>query len=229
MKEYRLIVHEQVKSPVAEAYRTLRTNIQYSKIDGDLKTLLFTSAGPGEGKSTTAANTGIALAQLGKQVLILDCDLRKPAQYRIFQTENRGLTQALVEEIPPAELIQPTAVANLFLLTSGPIPPNPSELLGSKRMLEIIQSLKSQYDYLLFDTPPVLAVTDACVLASRVDGVILVIARGMVKPEIGRQAMELIVNAHGKLLGTIINRVEITQEYAYYHYYYGNEKLRTKQ
>jgi len=229
MKEYRLIVQERIKSPLAEAYRTLRTNIQYSKIDGDLKTLLFTSAGPGEGKTTSAANTAIALAQLGKRVLILDCDLRKPAQYRVFQKENRGLTQALVEEISLAELIQPTEVANLFLLTSGPIPPNPSELLGSKRMLETILALKPLYDYLIFDAPPVLAVTDACVLASRVDGVILVIARGMVKPEIGRQALELIANANGKLLGIIINRVEITQEYAYYHYYYSNEKLKAKQ
>ncbi len=224
MKEYRLIIHENIKSPVAEAYRTLRTNIQYSKIDGDLKTLLFTSAGPGEGKSTSAANTAVAMAQSGKRVLILDCDLRKPVQYRIFRKENRGLTQALVEEIPPEELVQSTEVNNLSLLTSGPVPPNPSELLGSKRMMEIMLALKSQYDYLIFDAPPVLAVTDACVLASRVDGVIMVIARGMVKPEIGLQAQELILNARGKLLGIIINRVEITRDYAYYHYYYDNEK-----
>lgn len=223
MKKYQLIVQEQIKSPIAEAYRTLRTNIMYSKIDGELKTLLFASAGPDEGKTTSANNTAVALAQLGKEVLIVDCDLRKPSQHQFFQKENRGLTNVLVEEIPVGELIQPTGVNHLFVLTSGPIPPNPSELLGSNRMLEIIATLKSQFDYLIFDTPPVLAVTDACVLASRVDGVILVIRKGMVRPEIGRQVQELILKAQGKLLGIVLNRIDNYPEYSYYHYYYGGE------
>lgn len=219
----RLIVHEQAKSPIAEAYRTLRTNIQFSKTVGELKTIMFTSSGPGEGKSTTIANTAVALAQSGKQVILMDCDLRKPVLHKIFDKQNRGLTNILVEDVSPDDFLQDTQVKNLRVLTSGPIPPNPSELLGSQKMQELLDYLKTQADYLIIDVPPVIAVTDACVLASKVDGITLVVDYGTVRPEIAQQAKEYLIKAQGNILGVILNRVEIEEEDAYYYYYYGSD------
>lgn len=219
----KLIVHEDAKSPIAEAYRTLRTNIQFSKTDGELKTIMFTSSGPGEGKSTTIANTAVALAQSGKKVILMDCDLRKPVQHKIFGKKNRGLTNILVEELPANEFIQDTQVENLRVLTSGPIPPNPSELLGSRKMQELIDELKTQVDYLIIDAPPVIAVTDACVLAAKVDGITLVVNSGSIRPEMAKKAKDLLLKANGHLLGVVLNRVEIDEEHAYYYYYYGSD------
>ncbi|HWR45847.1 CpsD/CapB family tyrosine-protein kinase [Sporomusa sp.] len=223
-----LIVHEDAKSPIAEAYRTMRTNIQFAKVDSDLRVIMFTSAGPGEGKSTTTANTAVAMAQSGKKVIIVDCDLRKPVQHKIFGKKNRGVTNILVEERPVADLIQDTDIDNLQVLTSGPIPPNPSELLGSARMREIIDSLKELADIVIIDAPPTVAVTDACVLASSVDGILLVLGAGEVRPEMAQKAKELLTKANGHILGVILNRVEIEEEHAYYYYYYGNEKKIAK-
>ncbi|MBU2699063.1 capsular exopolysaccharide synthesis family protein [Sporomusaceae bacterium BoRhaA] len=226
-QHYQLIVQQDAKSPIAEAYRTLRTNIQFAKIDGELKTLMFTSAGPGEGKSTTAANTAIALAQSGKKVIVVDCDLRKPVQHQIFNRSKRGVTNFLVEDLVVTNLIQDTGIENLRVLTSGPIPPNPSELLGAARMQELLEALQAQSDYLIIDVPPVVAVTDACVLASKVDGILLVLDSSAVHPpEMAQRAKELLTNANGHLLGVILNRVEIEEEHAYYYYYYGNEKKK---
>lgn len=223
-----LIVQEQPKSPIAEAYRTLRTNIQFSKIDGELKVIMFTSSGPGEGKSTTIANTAVAMAQSGKEVVLVDCDLRKPVQHRIFGLPNRGLTNILVEEILAVDLLQQTSVDHLRLLSSGPIPPNPSELLESAMIRDVIQQLKEAADYVLIDVPPAVAVTDASVLASRVDGVIMVLSAGMARPEMAQKAKEMIQNAQGHLLGVVLNRVEIEKEHAYYYYYYGSGDHKKK-
>lgn len=219
----RLIVQEQAKSPIAEAYRTLRTNIQFSKSDGELKTIMFTSSGPGEGKSTTTSNTAVAMAQSGKRVILIDCDLRKPVQHKIFAKRNKGVTNALVEEIDPLKLLQETEVDNLLLLPSGPIPPNPSELLGAARMQQIIECLKEHCDLLIIDAPPVVAVTDASVLAAKVDGIALVVNAGSNRPEMVQKAKELLVKAKGHILGVVLNRVEIEEEHAYYYYYYGDE------
>ncbi|CUH94477.1 hypothetical protein P22_0543 [Propionispora sp. 2/2-37] len=222
--EQKLVVHEDAKSPIAEAYRTLRTNMQFAKLDGELKVIMFTSAGPDEGKSTTAANTAVALAQSGKSVLIVDCDLRKPVQYRIFAKKNRGVTDILIEEnITAAQLIVDTTIPNLRVLPSGPIPPNPSELLGSQSMTKLLEELKQTADVIIIDAPPAIAVTDACVLASKVDGVILVLGAGLVRPDMARKAKELLIKAQGEILGVIMNRVEVEAEHAYYYYYYGNE------
>lgn len=221
-----LIVHDQPKSPIAEAFRTLRTNIQFAKIDGDLRCIMFTSAGPGEGKSTTVANTAVALAQSGKNVILMDCDLRKPVQHKIFGKRNRGVTNFLVEESDIAELIQDIDIDNLRLVASGPIPPNPSELLGSERMQELIAALKDECDILIIDAPPTIAVTDASVLASKVDGIILVIGAGTIRPDMAKKAKELLLSAHGHILGAVLNRVEIEEEHTYYYYYYGGEKKK---
>lgn len=223
MGKRKLIVQEDAKSPIAEAFRTLRTNIQFAKGEGELKTIMFTSTGPGEGKSTVAANTAVALAQAGRKVIIMDCDLRKPVQHKTFGKRNKGVTNIIVEDLEPAALLQETEIENLYVLPSGPIPPNPSELLSTRKLQEIIEELKKQVDYLIIDAPPVIAVTDACVLASKVDGINLVISEGMVRPEMAQKAKDLLLKAQGHILGVILNRVEIDQEHAYYYYYYGSE------
>lgn len=223
-----LIVHDQPKSPIAEAFRTLRTNIQYAKVDVDLKTLLFTSAGPGEGKSTVTANSAVALAQTGKRVVLVDCDLRKPVQHHIFNLNKKGLTNCLVGESPVSELLQDTEVEGLRILTSGPIPPNPAELLGSARMERILAELREETDYLILDCPPVIAVTDACVLARKADGILLVLDADQIRPEMAQKAKELLENAQGKILGAILNRVEVEKEHSYYYYYYGDKKSGRK-
>lgn len=223
-----LIVHQEAKSPIAEAYRTLRTNIQFVKAGEEVKTVMLTSAGPGEGKSTTAANLAVAMAQSGKKVVIIDCDLRKPVQHRIFGKMNKGLTNYLVESMEPGSLLVETEVESLYLLPSGPIPPNPSELLSSVKMLELLNYCKTQFDFIVIDAPPVVAVTDACVLASKVDGVILVLGAGQVRPEMAQKAKELVARANGHILGVILNRVEIDADHAYYYYYYGSEAKLAK-
>ena len=221
--QHTLIVHEDAKSPVAEAYRVIRTNLQFCQTDSSLHTLIFTSAGPGEDKSTTIANTAVALAQTGKKVLLVDCDLRKPVQHHIFKKNKAGVTNHLAEGTLLTELFQESGVPNLTLLTSGPVPPNPSELLGSEKMKQLLAQLREEYDYVLIDAPPVIAVTDAAVLASKVDGVVLVLDSGNVRPEMAQQAQKLIQAANGKLLGAILNKVEIDEEHSYYYYYYGKE------
>ena len=219
----RIIVQEQSKSPITEAYRTIRTNLQFSKTVGELKSILFTSTGPEEGKSTTIANMAVILAQAGKKVIVLDCDLRKSVQHLIFGKKNRGLTNYLVEEVSVEELLQDTDIKNLRILTSGPIPPNPSELLGSDKMQDLLDYLKTQADYLIIDVPPVLAVTDACVLASKADGIILVVNSGTIRREMAQKAKELLIKAKGHVLGVILNRVEIEEDEAFYYYYYGSD------
>ncbi len=221
-----LIVRNQKLSPVSEAFRTLRTNLLFSKIDSSLQSLIITSAGPQEGKSTVVANTGAVLAESGKKVIIVDCDLRKPTQHRIFGLKERGLTNYMVERTSIDELLQSTGIENLQVLTSGPVPSNPSELLVSSRMADLLVYLQSCFDFILMDTPPIIAVTDACVLASRVEGVALVVRAGFTRPEMVRQAKDSIARANGKLLGVILNRVEIEGQYSNYYYYYGTDKRR---
>lgn len=222
MNHPQLIVHEKFKSPIAEAYRTLRTNLQFTVVDGMHKSLLFTSAGPGEGKSTTAANTAISLAQNGKKVILMDCDLRKPVQHTFFGLSPRGVTNILAENVPAATLLQETMVPNLKILAAGPIPPNPLELLDSAKMDRLIEVLKQESDYLIFDAPPLLAVTDAGVIASKVDGVVMVISIRAVRPEAALRAKEQLARARGNLIGVVLNKVEVNKREIYYHYYYQN-------
>lgn len=213
-----LVVQEKPNSQISEAYRMLRTNILFSKVDGDLKTILFTSSGPGEGKSVSAANTALAISQSGKKVILLDCDLRKPVQHLMFGRGVKGLTNVLFGEMPIQDAIQETEQKNLYLVTSGPLPPNPSEILGSSKMDRLLNSLKAQADYLIIDSPPVLTVSDTCVLASKTDGVILVLGAGIVRPEMAQQSKEALERAQGSLLGVMINRIKLEQD-SYYGYY----------
>lgn len=209
------------KSPTAEAYRILRTNIQFSSLDNPPRTLLVTSSNPSEGKSTTLANLAVVMAQQGQRVVVVDTDLRRPTQHRLFQVPNNvGLTNALLHEHPTADgYLQPTPVENLEVLTTGPLPPNPAELLGSVRFHALIENLKQHADVVLFDSPPALAVTDATILARLVDGVVLVVDAGMTRRQWAANAKEALDKAGVHILGVALNRLR-PQSSGYYYYYY---------
>ena len=214
-----LITMVDSKSPISEQYRTIRTNIQYSTVDKNVRTLMVTSSGPGEGKSTTVANLAVTFAQQGKKVLLVDADMRKPTVHYTFnQTNTFGLTSVLTKQIPLEEAISETSVENLFVLTSGPIPPNPSELLSSKSMEQIFQTSEKLFDIILFDTPPLLAVTDAQILSNRCEGTVLVVYSGKTEKEQMIKAKELLDTAQSKLLGVVVNHKKI-QDTNYYYYY----------
>lgn len=231
----RLVTHFAPKSPVSEAYRTFRTNIQYSRLDSNLKTLLVTSPGPGEGKSTTVANLAITMAQMGSRVLLVDADLRRPVLHSIFGVDrHNGLTNVLVGRSLVEEVVQSTEIENLSLMPCGTLPPNPSELLGSNAMRQLIADLKERYDMVLFDSPPVIAVTDAAVLGSRLDGLILVLKSAQTDRHAAFRAQELLKGVKTPVLGALLNGVRMESLYGsyyyYYHYYYygrdGDKKRR---
>ena len=214
-----LITMVDPKSPISEQYRTIRTNIQYSTVDKNVKTLMVTSSGPGEGKSTTVANLAVTFAQQGKKVLLVDADMRKPTVHYTFnQTNTFGMTSVLTKQVSLEEAISETSVENLYVLTSGPIPPNPSELLSSKSMEQIFQTSENLFDIVLFDTPPLLAVTDAQILANRCDGTVLVVYSGKTEKDQLLKAKELLDSAQSKLLGVVVNNKKI-QDTNYYYYY----------
>ena len=165
---YDVISQSNPRSAVAESYRTLRTNLGFAALDEPCRSILVTSAGPGDGKSTTASNLAVVLAQAGNQVMLVDCDLRKPMQHKIFGLENhRGLANCLLQNLPPEELAHQGTIENLTVLTSGPIPPNPAEILSSQRVHTLWTLLMDRYDYVVIDSPPVLAVTDTLLLAGQ--------------------------------------------------------------
>lgn len=217
-----LITKINPKSPISEQYRTVRTNIQFSSIDKDLKSILVTSSGPEEGKSTVTANLAVAYAQQGKRILLVDADLRKPTAHYTFRLNNLvGLSNVLVGENVLEEAADQTEIESLDVLTSGPIPPNPAELLGSRRMEALLKEALLSYDMVIFDTPPVIAVTDAQILANLVDGSILVVRSGKTEIEPAQRAKEALEPAKAKLLGTVLNgRVKSA---ANYYYYYGTK------
>ncbi|MEH7356279.1 CpsD/CapB family tyrosine-protein kinase [Neobacillus drentensis] len=214
-----LITMVDPKSPISEQYRTIRTNIQYSTVDKNVRTLMVTSSGPGEGKSTTVANLAVTFAQQGKKVLLVDADMRKPTVHYTFnQTNTFGMTSVLTKQVSLEEAISETSVENLYVLTSGPIPPNPSELLSSKSMEQLFQTSENLFDIVLFDTPPLLAVTDAQILANRCDGTVLVVYSGKTEKDQLLKAKELLDSAQSKLLGVVVNNKKI-QDTNYYYYY----------
>ena len=226
-----LITFHTPKSPVAEAYRVLRTNIQFSGLDKPIKTLLVTSAGPSEGKSLTVSNLGVAFAQSGLKVVIIDCDMRKPKQHKYFEINNEnGLSNILIGKLSLTDGLYDVGIEGLKLITTGPIPPNPSELLGSQRMKDFIEELSGMFDMVLVDTPPVVPVTDAALMAANMDGVLLVVASGQAKIEMTQKAKELLLNVNARIIGTVLNLVDVDGEDYYYYYYYGGEggKNRSK-
>ncbi|GHH97714.1 CpsD/CapB family tyrosine-protein kinase [Neobacillus kokaensis] len=218
-KAVSLITNFNTRSPITEQYRLIRNNLHFSSVDKDIKTIVITSPDPSEGKSTTSANLSIILAQQGKKVLLVDTDLRKPTVHFAFKVSNiYGLTNILTKDINLEQAITKTYVANLDLLTSGPLPPNPSELLNSNAMELIIEDLKGLYDYVIFDTPPILVVTDSQVMASKCDGVVMVIASGKTKKDRAMKAKDFLEKANSLLLGVVVNGVDYKQKDYYGHY-----------
>ena len=213
-----LITVSQPRSPVSEAYRTLRTSIQFLGLDRDLKTIMITSAGPNEGKSTTLANLAVTFAEAGREVIAVDCDLRRPTLHRLFDVPNdRGLSKAISEEVPLSEVLVSTTIPHLRLLPSGLVPPNPSEVLGSQRMNRVIEGLRALADIILFDAPPTIAVTDAAVLGVKVDGVLLVVSAGKTKRDHAVRAKSLLEKVNAKVLGVVLNNVKF--DGSLYQYY----------
>jgi capsular exopolysaccharide synthesis family protein len=231
-----LITHFAPKSPVSEAYRALRTNIQFSNLDDPPGSLLVTSAGPGEGKSTTAANLAIAFSQMGSKTVILDTDFRRPILHSIFGAkQDPGVTNHLADDAALEGIIRKTPVENLDLITCGTIPPNPSELLATEKMKGFVGELKERYQRILFDTPPIIAVTDAVVLSMLLDGVVLVASAGQTSQQGLARAKSLLDNVDAKVLGVVLNKTDVKSAFASYHYYYhyhysgdGEEKVKDK-
>lgn len=205
---YLVTVHDP-RSPIAEAYRTLRTNLEFSSLDNPLKTLVVTSPGPEEGKTTTLANLAVTMAEAGRSTILVDCDLRRPRLHEFFGLDNsRGLTTMMVDEEamhnPP---LMETGIKNLWLLPSGVRPPNPADMLATRRMGDVIQGLSERADIVLFDAPPVIAVADAAILATKVDGVLLVVSTGLTKREYVLQAKELLERVNARVVGVVLTNV----------------------
>ena len=217
----RLAVKSDPKSPMAEAIRTLRTNLQYVALDRPLRTLMVTSAGPGEGKTTISSNLAYSLAESGKRTILVGADLRKPAIHKVFGVSNgMGLTHVLLGQAGLDEALIPIEGGRLLLLPSGPIPPNPAELIGSKAMRALIEELKDRADIVLFDATPVVAVTDAALLAPMVDGTLVVVSLNHSPREMVRDAVAQLRKVNANILGVVANRIVLREGHAYYYYYY---------
>jgi capsular exopolysaccharide synthesis family protein len=230
----RLITYEDPKSPISESYRSLRTNVSYaSTIDKKIKSLLISSSQPGEGKSTTTANLAIAFAQLRKRTLLVDADLRKPVQHNVFgQSRGPGLSEYLIGDVDNLHsIIHQTKVENLSIITAGGLPPNPSELLGSDTMSKLVDMLEKDYDMVLFDSPPIVAVTDASMISGELDAIALVVKAGQTERSAVDRALDTIKNVKAPLIGAILNGASIQSlggkyayYYSYYNYYYQSEE-----
>lgn len=220
-----LVIEKSPKSVPAEAYRTLRTNIQYASFDKELRRILVTSSGPGEGKSTTAANLALSIAETGKSVLLIDCDLRKPSVHKKFKISNeKGVTNFLLGEVT---FEQATKVYKnkLFIMTAGTIPPNPAEMLSSNKLKNFLKRISDKFDMIIIDSPPVMAVTDAQILSTITDGVILVITSGQTEKAMAIKAKESLKKVNANIIGVVLNRLkeENGKSYGYGYYYYYNE------
>jgi len=233
-----LVTLNHPKAPITEAFRTLRTNLDFSALDKSLKSLVITSSVPSEGKSTIAANLAVAEAQAGKRVILVDADLRRPSVGKIFGLKPAtGFTTVLLNRENRAraidEALQPTVVPNLLVMTSGPHPPNPAELLASHAATEVLRELEERADLVIFDTPPMGPLTDAVVLSARVDGTMIVMRAGSTRRTLVGNSVNTIKKVGGNVVGTVLNMVDLKgiSSYSYYYYYsteyYGQEEVST--
>ena len=225
-----LIALHSPRSTASESYRGIRTNIMFSTAESVPQVILVSSSGPREGKTITAANIAITMAQAGSKIIILDCDMRRPEIHNLFgATRDRGMSNILVGVDNIGEIIQSTEIPNLDVITSGPIPPNPSEMLGSKRMESLLVALRKKYDHILIDSPPVTAVTDALVLSKSADGVIMVIRTGDMARQIVKNGIGQFNNVGAHIIGAVLNGIDLSSSkysyyyYQYYRYYYGED------
>ena len=218
---YQLVSLLYPRSGPAETYRTLRVNIEFSSVDAPLHSLLVTSAAPGEGKTLTASNLAVAFAQAGRDVILVDADLRRPGAHLVFALPNAaGLTTLLRDESARlSSIAQPTEQANLRIVTTGPLPPNPAELLGSHRMQAVLATLRENADLVIFDSPPLQAVTDAAILSSFVDATVLVIDASRSRRRVVRLARDTLSRAGAHVIGAVLNRVRSQPHYGYGAFY----------
>lgn len=223
MKKYKVMCEQNPRSHVAEAFRILRASLQFSTADHCLKSLLLTSPGPAEGKSTITANLGMVMAQAGARVILVDCDLRWPEQHRFFGLPNdNGLAEVLMGAMNIRQVLKDTSLPNLKIVTSGSLASNPSELLASEKTREVFAELDEMADVILIDSPPVLMVADVAILSSIVDGCVLVIKSAKTRIDAVKQAKERLDKANARIVGTILNAVEGANGYNYYESdYYG--------
>lgn len=218
IQKRRLFAVEDPKSIISEQYRMLKTSIDFSSIDTELRKIMVTSSNPAEGKSTTIANIAILYAQQGKRVLLVDADLRKPTVHVTFSLPNKvGLSNVLTNTVPLKEAVYATDVDNLYVLTCGPIPPNPTDLLGSKSMDKLLEAVLEVFDMVIFDAPPILPVTDPLVLSRKCDGVVLVVRSGSTKKEELKKAKDGLEKAQAKVLGAVLTGCDTEDmQYSYY-------------
>ena len=216
-----IISYNDPKSVISEQYRAIRTNIEYSNVDQNTKTILVTSSDKNEGKTTTVSNLAVSFANLNKKVLIIDCDLRNPSIHKMFRLNNiYGLTDILAKDRAVDKCIQKTELENLYVLTAGSTPPNPAEILSSEKMKNLIEDLKNIYDYIFIDTPPIGLVTDAGVLSSFTDGVVLVVKSESVEKKYLEETKKKLDAVDARILGAILNSYKSEQkDYDYYSYY----------
>lgn len=215
----KLIAYTTPKSYVSEQFRNVRTNINFSSPDKEIRSLAITSAAPAEGKSTAAANLAVVFAQEGKKVLLIDGDMRKPTMHHTFEIRNTvGLSSVLTRRLPIEAAIKKGPISGLYLLTCGPIPPNPAELLASENMAYLIQHLGKTYDLVIFDSPPILSVADGKLIADQCEGTVLIINSGTTEKRGALKAKEMIDMTSSKLLGIVLNNFTPTKETYYYQY-----------
>ncbi|EOQ11110.1 CpsD/CapB family tyrosine-protein kinase [Bacillus cereus] len=214
----KLITHSNPKSPIAEQFRNIRTNIEFASIDKKIRSLVVTSANPSEGKTVTTSNLAVVFAQQGKNVLLIDGDLRKPVLHQMLQVDNIfGLTNMLTHNQTLHECIHKTDIPHLDFISCGTIPPNPAELLSSNNMKNLLSQIYSIYDLVIFDLPPILPVSDAQIMANQCDASILVLRSSKTEKSAALKAKKLLESANGKLLGAVLND-HGTTESAYYYY-----------
>ena len=216
-----IISYNDPKSVISEQYREIRTNIEYSNVDQNTKTILVTSSDKNEGKTTTVSNLAVSFANLNKKILLIDCDLRNPSIHKMFRLNNiYGLTDILAKDRAVDKCIQETELKNLYVLTAGATPPNPAEILSSEKMKNLIEDLKNIYDYIFIDTPPIGLVTDAGVLSSFTDGVVLVVKSESVEKKYLEETKKKLDAVDARILGAILNSYKSEQkDYNYYSYY----------
>lgn len=224
-----LVTYFNPKSVIAEEFRTIRTNIDFAQVDRDIKSIVVSSSIPAEGKSTISSNLAIAMGAMDKNVLVVDADMRKPTLHRTFTISNeQGLTTLLAHpDIHFNEVVMKSNDLKLYLLPSGPIPPNPSELLASSRMTKLMHELEDYFDLIIYDAPPITSVTDPQILATKVDGVVLVVRQNYVRKDEVRKAKSILDNVDANILGYVLNgkeREDGSGYYAYYGYGYGYDE-----
>jgi capsular exopolysaccharide synthesis family protein len=222
-QKLQLIGEDGKHSMASEAYRTLRTNISLSQVDRPVRTLLVTSCIPREGKSTTVANLGVTFAMAEKKVLIIDADLRRPILHRLFGIpNNQGLTHTLSDAVEWDQVFSPTKVSNLWVVTCGIIPPNPSELLGSQKMKNFLQRTTERFDIVLLDSPPISSLADASILGAIVDGVLFIVKVNMANRDLIIKAKDQLETVGANIIGVALNDVDIKRDGYYRYYYYYN-------